>query len=108
MSDGVKSGFGCFDYALDKTKSSVESSTGVVEHAMKIDDKGVCNLPALRRKAEKAVCLSERGGGGGTKEKFDEEVAAMLKKWSYTLWRLALRRAKESGEGEGFPRVRGH
>ena len=35
VSDGVESGFGCFDYALDKTKSPVESST-VVGHAIKM------------------------------------------------------------------------
>ena len=91
MSDGVESGFGCFDYALDKTKSSVESSTGV-GHAKKM--KAFVNLPALRRKAEKAVRLSQRDDGGGTKEKFEEDVAAMLKKWSYTSWRLALQKEK--------------
>ena len=82
VTDLVEAGFGCFDYALTKTKSSVESSYGV-GHAMKMH--AMANPEELRRKAERAVANKRRSNTG-------DDPEALLKNYFVTSWKLAISR----------------
>ena len=85
LSDVVESGFGCFDYALTKTKASVESAMGV-GHSMKT--KAMANKAELEIKARRQVANKRHGGGVGG----ESEVQELLEKWQLLNWRQQLPR----------------
>ena len=90
VTDRVEGGFGCFDYALSKTKSSVESSMGVghanAMHAM-------LNASELRIKCRNAVQEKRKKSGKVLKgDEFEAEVGLEFKMRSFTSWRLSLPR----------------